>query len=144
MAEWSNAAVLKTVVPQGTGGSNPSSSAPSYNKFFMQSSNFFNDVYDVVKLIPNGRVTSYGSIAKYLGTTKGARVVGWAMNNSHHYSSIPAHRVVNRNGLLTGKHHFPNEKTMENLLKKEGILIKNNRIENFEDIFWDPMIELEL
>ncbi len=110
----------------------------------MQSSNYFNNVYDVVKLIPNGRVTSYGSIAKYLGATKGARVVGWAMNNSHHYSSIPAHRVVNRNGLLTGKHHFPNEKTMENLLKKEGILIKNNRIENFEDIFWDPMIELEL
>ena len=144
MAEWSNAAVLKTVVPQGTGGSNPSSSAPSYNKFFMQSSNFFNDVYDVVKLIPNGRVTSYGSIAKYLGTTKGARVVGWAMNNSHHDSSIPAHRVVNRNGLLTGKHHFPRENLMEDLLKKEGILIRNNRIENFTDVFWDPIKELEL
>ena len=144
MAEWSNAAVLKTVVPQGTGGSNPSSSALSYNKFFMQSSNFFNDVYDVVKLIPNGRVTSYGSIAKYLGTTKGARVVGWAMNNSHHDSSIPAHRVVNRNGLLTGKHHFPGENLMEDLLKKEGISVRNNRIENFTDVFWDPIKELEL
>ena len=144
MAEWSNAAVLKTVVPQGTGGSNPSSSAPFYNKFIMQSSNYFNDVYDVVKLIPNGRVTSYGSIAKYLGTTKGARIVGWAMNNSHHDSSIPAHRVVNRNGLLTGKHHFTDEKTMEILLKKEGLLIKNNKIKNFENIFWDPSKELEL
>jgi len=110
----------------------------------MQSSNYFNNVYDIVKLIPKGRVTSYGSIAKYLGTTKGARIVGWAMNNSHSNSSIPAHRVVNKNGLLTGKHHFPDEKAMENLLKKEGILIKNNRIENFEDIFWDPIIELEL
>ena len=110
----------------------------------MQSSNFFNDVYDVVKLIPNGRVTSYGSIAKYLGTTKGARVVGWAMNNSHHDSSIPAHRVVNRNGLLTGKHHFPGENLMEDLLKKEGISVRNNRIENFTDVFWDPIKELEL
>ena len=105
MAEWSNAAVLKTVVPQGTGGSNPSSSA------FIQAlpivnSDFFKDVYQVVKLIPRGRVTSYGAIAKYLGTAKSARVVGWAMNHSHFDKSIPAHRVVNRNGLLTGKHHF--------------------------------------
>ncbi len=110
----------------------------------MQSSKYFNDVYDVVKLIPKGRVTSYGYIAKYLGTTKGARIVGWAMNNSHNNSSIPAHRVVNRNGLLTGKHHFPDEKAMERLLKKEGVLIKNNKIENFENIFWDPIKELEL
>ena len=79
-------------------------------------SDFFKSVYEVVKLIPYGKVTSYGAIAKYLGTTKSARVVGWAMNNSHNDSSIPAHRVVNRNGLLTGKHHFPGENLMEELL----------------------------
>ena len=107
-------------------------------------SDFFKNVYEVVKLIPHGKVSSYGAIAKYLGTNKSARVVGWAMNNSHHDSSIPAHRVVNRNGLLTGKHHFTDEKTMERLLKKEGILIKNNKIKNFENIFWDPSKELEL
>ena len=107
-------------------------------------SDFFKNVYEVVKLIPSGKVTSYGAIAKYLGTNKSARVVGWAMNNSHFDSDIPAHRVVNRNGLLTGKHHFSGEKTMENLLKKEGISVKKNRIENFEDVFWDPVKELEL
>tara|TARA_B100000287_G_scaffold423526_1_gene466908 strand:+ start:740 stop:1129 length:390 start_codon:yes stop_codon:yes gene_type:complete len=107
-------------------------------------SDFFKNVYEVVKLIPHGKVSSYGAIAKYLGTNKSARVVGWAMNNSHNDSSIPAHRVVNRNGLLSGKHHFPGKETMENLLKKEGILVKNNRIENFEDVFWDPIKELEL
>ena len=107
-------------------------------------SDFFKNVYEVVKLIPHGKVSSYGAIAKYLGTNKSARVVGWAMNNSHNDSSIPAHRVVNRNGILSGKHHFPSKETMENLLKKEGILVKNNRIENFEDVFWDPIKELEL
>ena len=89
-------------------------------------------------------MTSYGAIARYLGTSKSARVVGWAMNNSHYDKSIPAHRVVNRNGLLTGKHHFPGEKTMENLLKKEGILVKKDRIDNFKEVFWDPLKELEL
>ena len=89
-------------------------------------------------------MTSYGAIARYLGTSKSARVVGWAMNNSHFDKSIPAHRVVNRNGLLTGKHHFPGEKTMENLLKKEGILVKKDRIDNFKEVFWDPLKELEL
>ena len=107
-------------------------------------SEFFKDVYKVVRLIPKGRVTSYGAIASYLGTGKSARIVGWAMNNSHYDNSIPAHRVVNRNGLLTGKHHFKDDNTMEELLKKEGILIKNNRIESFEDVFWDPIKELEL
>ena len=101
-------------------------------------------MYEVVKLIPPGKVTSYGAIARYLGTSKSARVVGWAMNNSHFDKSIPAHRVVNRNGLLTGKHHFPGEKTMENLLKKEGILVKKDRIDNFKEVFWDPLKELEL
>ena len=107
-------------------------------------SEFFKDVHKVVRLIPKGRVTSYGAIANYLGTGKSARIVGWAMNNSHYDNSIPAHRVVNRNGLLTGKHHFKDDNTMEELLKKEGILIKNNRIESFEDVFWDPIKELEL
>ena len=107
-------------------------------------SEFFKDVYKVVRLIPKGRVTFYGAIASYLGTGKSARIVGWAMNNSHYDNSIPAHRVVNRNGLLTGKHHFKDDNTMEDLLKKEGILIKNNRIESFEDVFWDPIKELEL
>ena len=97
-----------------------------------------------MKLIPPGKVTSYGAIARYLGTSKSARVVGWAMNNSHYDQSIPAHRVVNRNGLLTGKHHFLGEKTMENLLKKEGILVKKDRIDNFKEVFWDPLKELEL
>ena len=101
-------------------------------------------MYEVVKLIPPGKVTSYGAIARYLGTSKSARVVGWAMNNSHFDKSIPAHRVVNRNGLLTGKHHFPEEKTMENLLEKEGILVKKDRIDNFKEVFWDPLKELEL
>jgi len=107
-------------------------------------SDFFKNVYEVVKLIPPGKVTSYGAIARYLGTSKSARVVGWAMNNSHYDQSIPAHRVVNRNGILTGKHHFQGEKTMENLLKEEGILIKKDRIDNFKDVFWDPLKELEL
>ena len=96
-------------------------------------------MYEVVKLIPPGKVTSYGAIARYLGTSKSARVVGWAMNNSHFDKSIPAHRVVNRNGLLTGKHHFPGEKTMENLLKKEGILVKKDRIDNFKEVFLGPI-----
>ena len=107
-------------------------------------SDFFKNVYEVVKLIPPGKVSSYGAIAKYLGTNKSARVVGWAMNNSHHDPSIPAHRVVNRNGLLTGKHNFPDEKTMEDLLEKEGILVRNNRIENFTNVFWDPIKELDI
>ncbi len=107
-------------------------------------SEFFQDVYSVVKLIPYGKVTSYGAIAKYLGISKSARVVGWAMNNSHFDSSIPAHRVVNRNGLLTGKHHFSFENQMEELLMMEGVIIKNNKIENFESVFWDPAKELEL
>ncbi len=88
-------------------------------------------------------MTSYGAIAKYLGAAKGARMVGWAMNNSHSLKEyVPAHRVVNRNGLLTGKHHFPGKKTMEELLKNEGIIIEHDQIINFNDVFWDPNIEL--
>ena len=106
-------------------------------------SNFFEDVYDVVRLIPKGRVTSYGAIANYLGITKSARVVGWAMKSSHNDNSIPAHRVVNRNGVLTGKHNFIGKK-MDKLLIEEGIQIKNNQIINFKEVFWNPINELEL
>ena len=109
----------------------------------LKKSNFFEDVYDVVRLIPNGRVTSYGAIARYLGITKSARVVGWAMKSSHNDKSIPAHRVVNRNGILTGKHNFIGKK-MDKLLKEEGIQIKNNQIINFKEVFWNPINELEL
>jgi len=107
-------------------------------------SQFFKDVYEVVKLIPKGRVTSYGSIAKYLGTTKSARVVGWAMNNSHLLKNVPAHRVVNRNGLLTGKNHFSSPNKMEELLNSEGIKTKNDKIIEFDSFYWDPIKELSL
>jgi methylated-DNA-protein-cysteine methyltransferase-like protein len=103
---------------------------------------FFEDVYEVVKLIPSGRVTSYGAIANYLGM-KGARMVGWAMNSSHHsFSSIPAHRVANRNGLLTGAHHFPPTDSMQQRLEAEGIVVKNQQIQDFHKVFWDPSKEL--
>ena len=115
-----------------------------YSTVPIVNSDFFRDVYQVVKLIPKGRVTSYGAIAKYLGTTKSARVVGWAMNHSHFDKSIPAHRVVNRNGLLTGKHHFEDNNTMEKLLNKEGIKVIDGRIKNFKMLFWEPINELEL
>jgi methylated-DNA-protein-cysteine methyltransferase related protein len=107
-------------------------------------SDFFSKVYEVVKLIPPGRVTSYGAIANYLGTTQSARMVGWAMNASHHHSEyVPAHRVVNRNGLLTGKHYFDTPNAMKELLENEGIKIKGDQIINFRERFWDPMKELE-
>lgn len=93
--------------------------------------------------IPFGRVTSYGAIAKYLGTAQSARMVGWAMNDSHHQKEyVPAHRVVNRNGLLTGKHHFGNSNTMKQLLENEGIMVVNDQIVNFEKHFWDPLKEI--
>jgi methylated-DNA-protein-cysteine methyltransferase related protein len=105
---------------------------------------FFQRVYEVVKLIPVGRVTSYGAIARYLGTTRSARMVGWAMNQSHSQPDIlPAHRVVNRNGLLTGKHFFGGENVMQELLESEGLIIEDDRILNFEECFWDPNRELD-
>jgi len=105
---------------------------------------FFSKVYEVVKLIPPGRVTSYGAIANYLGTTGSARMVGWAMNASHYHTDfIPAHRVVNRNGLLTGKHHFDTPNVMKELLENEGLKFNDDQIINFEKHFWDPMRELE-
>jgi methylated-DNA-protein-cysteine methyltransferase-like protein len=104
---------------------------------------FFDDVYEVVMLIPNGRVTSYGAIASYLGTKLSARMVGWAMNAAHTNPKVPAHRVVNRNGLLTGRHHFETPTTMQHRLEKEGVMIKDNQVQNFKAIFWDPTIELQ-
>ncbi|MDH5380885.1 MAG: MGMT family protein [Cyclobacteriaceae bacterium] len=104
--------------------------------------NFFNDVYEVVKLIPKGKVTSYGAIASYLGTTMSARMVGWAMNAAHSLSDVPAHRVVNRNGLLTGKDHFETPTLMQELLQSEGIEVICNKIVNFNKVFWNPSDEL--
>ena len=104
---------------------------------------FFEKVYEITLLIPYGRVTSYGAIARFLGSGQSARMVGWALNSSHTRPDfIPAHRVVNRNGLLTGKHHFGNSTTMQQLLENEGITIEDNIITDFPEKFWDPMKEL--
>ncbi len=106
---------------------------------------FFKDVFEVVCLIPKGRVTNYGAIAKYLGTAQSSRMVGWAMNASHSYKKkVPAHRVVNRNGMLTGKHHFTDPYRMQQLLEKEGIKVKNDKVLEFRKLFWDPTEELRL
>ena len=94
---------------------------------------FFHNVYDVVRLIPRGRATSYGAIAKYLGSPRSSRMVGWAMNAAHQFSDVPAHRVVNRNGMLTGKMHFTSPNEMENLLEKEGIIVKDDKIIDFKE-----------
>lgn len=109
----------------------------------MHNDSFFNMVYNVVRLIPAGKVTSYGAIARYIGSARSARMVGWAMNNCHTLQDhIPAHRVVNRTGLLTGKHFFGGENVMQELLENEGLIIENDRIINFKENFWDPNIEL--
>ena len=108
----------------------------------MAEDNFFDQVYRVAKCIPYGRVTSYGAIAKYLGASGSARMVGWAMNASHKDMEIPAHRVVNRVGLLTGKHHFSGTYLMQQLLESEGIIVVDNQIQDFEKHFWDPLKEL--
>lgn len=105
---------------------------------------FFRDVYDVVRLIPKGKVTSYGAIAKFLGAPRSSRMVGWAMNASHVLPDVPAHRVVNRLGLLTGKMHFDPPKKMEELLRSEGIHVEKDQIVDFNNHFWDPNLELHL
>ena len=105
---------------------------------------FFENVFEVVSLIPRGRVTSYGAIAKYLGSARSSRMVGWAMNASHKIEGIPAHRVVNRQGLLTGKMHFGTPTLMEERLKKEGVEVLNDQIINFKTLYWDPSIELNI
>lgn len=106
---------------------------------------FFDDVYDVVRQIPKGRVTTYGAIANYLGTKSSARMVGWAMNNAHAIvPKVPAHRVVNRNGMLSGKAHFGSPTRMQELLEKEKIKVANDTIVNFNELFWNPVEELGL
>ncbi len=101
--------------------------------------NFYDRIFDVVRLIPHGRVTSYGAIASFLGAKKSSRMVGWAMNLSHSVEPyVPAHRVVNRNGLLTGKAHFNTINEMQELLENEGIIVIDDQIQNFMDVFWDP------
>lgn len=127
-------AVTKKILPQKE---TPKSTTKEYS--------FFADVYDVVRQIPKGRVTSYGAIAAYVGTKLSARMVGWAMNAAHVAKpEVPAHRVVNRNGMLTGKFHFDTPTLMEELLKKEKILVKEDTIIDFKNLFWDPSKELVL
>ena len=110
-----------------------------------KSDNVFDKVYVVARKIPFGRVTSYGAIATYLGAARSARMVGWAMNSSSSQEEeVPAHRVVNKKGLLTGKHHFDGTNLMQQLLESEGIVVIDNQIQDLETIFWNPSKELEL
>ncbi|WP_282016347.1 MGMT family protein [Marinifilum flexuosum] len=107
-------------------------------------SDLYDKIYEVVRQIPAGRATSYGAIAKFVGSPRGSRMVGWAMNQSHSYNDyVPAHRVVNRLGMLSGKHHFPGENLMQELLENEGIVVIDDQIQDFDKIFWDPMKELD-
>lgn len=109
----------------------------------VQERDFFQDVMDVVRQVPRGRVTSYGAIAKYLGAARSARLVGYCLNSARK-PKVPAHRVVNRNGMLTGKHHFATPTQMEELLEGEGIRVKDDQVQDFTDKFWDPVRELVL
>jgi methylated-DNA-protein-cysteine methyltransferase-like protein len=118
---------LKNVVPSGR-----------------QDALFYEQVYAVVRQVPRGRVTSYGAIAAALGTKKSARMVGWAMNSAHALVNVPAHRVVNRQGLLTGKMHFATPKQMQQLLESEGVIVKDDQVQDFQNRFWDPLVELGL
>jgi methylated-DNA-protein-cysteine methyltransferase-like protein len=104
--------------------------------------NFFERVYVIVRQIPYGKVTSYGAIAKVLGAARSARMVGWAMNAAHNLEGVPAHRVVNRKGLLTGKHHFDGTNLMQQLLESEGIVVKDNQIIDLENVFWEPEMKV--
>lgn len=108
----------------------------------MEDESFFSKVFKVTVQIPFGRVTSYGAIAKFLGAPRSARMVGWALNGCNK-ENVPAHRVVNRNGLLTGKHHFQGTNLMQQLLESEGVEVMDNKVKNFEKLFWDPAKELE-
>ena len=108
-----------------------------------ENTNFFERVYAIARQIPPGKVTSYGAIAKVLGTARSARMVGWAMNASHTLEDVPAHRVVNRKGLLTGKMHFDGTNLMQQLLENEGIVVIDNQIQDFENVFWTPEVIIE-
>lgn len=104
----------------------------------MDKIDFFDQVYAIVREIPEGRVTSYGAIAKAIGMPKSSRMVGYAMNASHNLSDVPAHRVVNRNGILTGRMHFETPETMQKALESEGVLVKDHEVQNVKELFWDP------
>jgi methylated-DNA-protein-cysteine methyltransferase-like protein len=109
----------------------------------MHDLSFFEQVWEIAKLVPRGRVTSYGAIARALGSAQSARMVGWAMNAAHGQPEVPAHRVVNRNGLLSGKMHFGSPGEMQRRLRAEGIKVKKDRVLDFDKLFWDPLKELE-
>ncbi len=109
----------------------------------MEEKNFFERVYEVARQIPKGKVTSYGAIAKSVGAAKSARMVGYAMNSAKDLEDVPAHRVVNRNGLLTGKSHFGDHNAMQEMLEEEGVPVKDLKVQNFEKYFWDPMRDLK-
>ncbi|MFA7274302.1 MAG: MGMT family protein [Crocinitomicaceae bacterium] len=113
-------------------------------KLSEQNKDFFQRVYEVVRLIPEGKVTNYGAIARFLGTGKSSRMVGWAMNAAHSLPDVPAHRVVNRIGLLTGAAHFSTPTQMQELLEAEGVVVEDNQIQNFQTHFWNPMDELQI
>ncbi len=131
------AAAKKSVAKKTAAKETPKSTVKEYS--------FFADVFDVVRQIPKGRVTSYGAIAVYLGTKLSARMVGWAMNAAGTAKpKVPAQRVVNRNGMLSGKHHFGTPTAMEEALKKDGVKVKNDTVVNFKELFWDPTTELGL
>lgn len=108
----------------------------------MEEKNFFERVYEVVRQIPKGKVTSYGAIAKSVGAAKSARMVGYAMNSAKDLDDVPAHRVVNRNGLLTGKNHFGDHSAMQQMLNSEGVTVKDNKVQDFKKHFWDPQEDL--
>ena len=115
----------------------------SWNKQKTENNDFFSRVYEIAKLVPSGRVTTYGAIARCIGSPQAARMVGWAMNQAHSSPEfIPAHRVVNRFGMLSGKHHFGGPRVMQELLESEGIEIEDDRVVNFNSLFWDPSSEL--
>jgi len=130
---------------QQTGSFSPSFGGGRGEALGSGEASFYDKVYDVVRLIPPGKATSYGAIATYLGTAKSSRMVGWAMNNAHSQERyVPAHRVVNRNGLLTGKHYFGSPTAMQELLEAEGIQVVDDQIVDFEKHFWNPVIELAM
>ncbi len=111
---------------------------------YKEKGDFFQRVYEVVMLIPRGRVSTYGAIATYLGAKRSARMVGYALNSSFGKQDVPAHRVVNRLGILSGKHHFPPDRPMEQSLTEEGVIVKEDKVEDFDRLFWDPNVELAL
>ena len=137
--------MAKKIIKQKTAARKPSSAAIETPKSPVKEYSFFADVFDVVRQIPKGKVTSYGAVAAYLGTKLSARMVGWAMNAAHTAKpKVPAQRVVNRNGMLTGKHHFATPTAMEELLKKDGVAVKNDTVVDFKKRFWNPSEELAL